>query len=124
MGKAVRRHALRDGRNHKHIAVAGQVFEIVVGRIAFGVDDDVLIVPNVTDHLGMGNDFEGQPVIPAALAPLGGTSDTVAIDQQSRGQTLQICGQMNGRRRFPNAAFIACHGDYHIFTHPNLWIFT
>jgi hypothetical protein len=29
----------------------------------------------------MGNNFEWQPMIPAALAPLGGASDTIAIDQ-------------------------------------------
>jgi len=114
MRQAVRCHALRHGRNHQQVAIARKVFEIVVGRVAFRVDDDVLIVADVAYHLRVGDDLEGEALICASLSPLGRGADGVAVNEQGRGEALQIGGQVNGRRGFADAAFVACDRDYHL----------
>jgi hypothetical protein len=92
MSQTVRCDALRDGGNHQQVAVGSQVFEIIVGRVAFRVDDHmaVFVFVNVVNELRMGDDLEGQSGIAAALAPSGGAADGVAVHQQGRGEALQI----------------------------------
>ena len=85
VGQAVCRHALGHGGDHQQVAAARQIFEVVVGWVALGVDDDVLIVADMAHHLRVGHDLEGEPLVAAAPAPLGRAADGVAVDEQSRG---------------------------------------
>ena len=120
MRQTVRCHALWHGGNHQQVAIARKIFEIVVGRVAFRVDDDVLIVADVADHLGVRHNLEGQAVVCAPLAPFGRAADGVAVHEQGRGEALQIGGQVNGRRRLADSAFVACDRDYHLFVYASM----
>ena len=77
----------------------------------------VFVFVNVIHELRVSNDLEGQSGIAAALAPSGGAADGVPVDQQGRGEALQISGKVNGGRRLADAAFMACDRDYHLFVY-------
>ena len=113
-----------DGRDHQQIATLGQVFEIIISRVAFRVDDDVLIVADMGYHLRVGHDLERKPFIAASLLPFGRAADGVTVHQQRRGEALQIGGQVNSRCRLADAAFVACDRDYHLSVYVKLRKFT
>ena len=108
-------------RRRREVPECGEAGEEVsgwaAGRVALGVDDNMLIIADVADHLRVGDDLEGEALICASLSPLGRGADGVAVNEQGRGEALQIGGQVNGRRGFADAAFVACDRDYHLFVY-------
>lgn len=109
---------LRNGRNYQQVAIFGDVFEIRVAQAALGVDDDVLEVSNMVNHLDMADNFEGQARPVAALAPFGWSSDLVAVDHQRGRDALQEGRKMNSRSGFSDAPLVAGYSDDHVIPSP------
>ena len=80
------------------------------------------MIANVTHHLRMSHDFEGQAGMATTLAPFGRAANRVAVHKQGWSEAMQIGSEVNGRRRFADAAFVACDGDYHLFGYTEWWI--
>ena len=108
------RHGVGRGGDDHQVAALGQRFQLFAVWPGFGVEDDMLKITAHLEGLIHVHDAKRQPGFttgcPSRRRPV-----RVVIDEQGRGQRLQIGRQVNGGRGLTDSAFVAGNSYDHRF---------